>query len=135
MTTLPTQDRPVIFTNGAISSETIVYYSRRLRSRVFDEMLRAFSEAIDNQGMTRAKLAKRIGVKPEQITRWFSAPSNYTLDTVAKILVGLEAELDPKVVFFRDRHLPNYAPSTIDFISAPGTQITTSENKNTATVT
>lgn len=132
MTIYPMPETQKAFTSNAISDDEIMYYQYRLRNRIFNELIKAFSEAEESKNITRVKLAENIGVKPEQITRWLSSPCNYTLDTVAKILLGLGAELDSKVVFLSERNPTNYVPELTEFLMAPSNQIT-NESSSTHT--
>ncbi len=60
-------------------------------------MLGCFLAEGQGSGLTRSKLAKRLGKRPEQITRWLAAPGNLTLDTISDLLLTMNAEIDPKV--------------------------------------
>ena len=116
---MPTSQMPKMSTSSTdqpIPLDEIAYQNRRLQNLVFDEVIRAFSVETKEGRISRAILAKRINKKPEQITRWLSSPSNCTLDTVSTILVGMKAELEPRVIFFRDAVKPNYAHPVIDFL-------------------
>jgi hypothetical protein len=74
-----------------ISPAKLSYFQERLRDRVFDFILGHF---VDEQakGLSKAKLARRIGKKAEVVNRWLGAPSNLTLDTISDLLVGIAAE-------------------------------------------
>lgn len=61
------------------------YAREYFRNLVFQEILIAFKAS----GMTRASLARRLGRKPEQITRWFSAPGNLEIDTISDLLMAM----------------------------------------------
>lgn len=77
----------------ALGSGTRAYFQERLRGRLYDLVIGEV-EKYRARGGTRAGLAKRIGKRPEQITRWLSAPGNLTLDTLSDLLLGLSgAEL------------------------------------------
>jgi Helix-turn-helix len=73
-----------------ISQSKLVYLQERLRGRFFDFLLGVFEDARKN-GLTQAKLARRIRKPPEVINRWFSAPSNLTLDSISDLLAGISA--------------------------------------------
>lgn len=118
MPTSRTPKTPQPSTNSQIPEEEIAYYNRRLQNRVFDEVIQAFAHEAKAGRISRATLAKRIGKKPEQITRYLSNPSNFTLDTISTILIGLGAELDPTVAFLRDKPAINYAPPLIQFLDS-----------------
>lgn len=68
-----------------------VYFQRRLRDRLFD-FLRERFEREEPNGLTQAKLARRIGKSPEVISRWLNAPSNLTLDSISDLMLGMVAE-------------------------------------------
>jgi hypothetical protein len=51
------------------------------------ELFMAESRADAN--LTRAFLARRLGKKPEQITRWLAVPGNWTLGTLAELLAAM----------------------------------------------
>ena len=67
------------------------YFQERLRGRLFEFILRKFLLEQKN-GLTQAKLARRIGKTPDVINRWLGAPSNLTVDTISDLLLGIAAE-------------------------------------------
>jgi DNA-binding XRE family transcriptional regulator len=76
------------------------YAEARARIDAIDEVVRNLDSAREELGMTKAELARRIGVRPESIRRLFSRPSpNPTLDTV----VALAQALDLNVTVQPDR--------------------------------
>lgn len=68
-----------------------VYFQERSRNRFFEFLLNKFLEQ-QKRGLTKAKLARRIGKTPDAVNRWLAAPSNLTLDTVSDLLLGINAE-------------------------------------------
>jgi hypothetical protein len=68
-----------------------VYFQTRSRNRLFDYILGRFFQQ-QEKGLTKAKLARRIGKPPEMINRWLGAPSNLTLDSISDLLLGICAE-------------------------------------------
>ena len=68
-----------------------IYFQTRLRNRLFDYILGRFVQEQAN-GLTKAKLARRIGKPPEMINRWLGTPSNLTLDSISDLLLGICAE-------------------------------------------
>lgn len=68
----------------------LAYFQERLRGRVFDFILGLFLDEQTN-GLTQAKLARRIGRKADVVNRWLGAPSNLTVDTISDLLVGIAA--------------------------------------------
>jgi hypothetical protein len=75
----------------AISESKLVYLRERLRARFFDFLVDRFVSEQTN-GLTKAKLARRIRKSPEVINRWLGAPSNLTLDSISDLMVGICAE-------------------------------------------
>ncbi len=118
MPTSQTQKTPASSTNQPISTREIAYCNRRLQNAVFNEIVKAFVKEAKAGRTSRATLAKRIGKEPPQITRWLSGPANLTLNTISTILLGMNAELDAKVVFSRDISVPNYAHPLIDALES-----------------
>lgn len=68
-----------------------VYFQERLKNRFFEFLLNRFLEQ-QQHGLTKAKLARRIGKTPDIVNRWLSAPSNLTLETASDLLLGIKAE-------------------------------------------
>lgn len=74
-----------------ISAATRAYFQSRLRNRLYTLVISNFRMA-EGKGMTRAKLARRMGKRPEIVTRLLSAPGNWTLDTVSDLLLAASGE-------------------------------------------
>ena len=79
-----------------IPAATIRYYTRRFQHRLHEIVIREIARLVDTGDTTQRKLARRLGKDPAQITRWLGAPGNWTLDTVAQLMVG--AAIDPRMV-------------------------------------
>lgn len=75
----------------AIPESKRVYFQERLRGRIFDYLLSCFIREQAN-GLTKAKLARRIGKAPEVVNRLLAGPSNLTLDSISDLLIGVCAE-------------------------------------------
>ena len=75
----------------AIPESKRIYFQRRLRDRCFDFIIGRFLREQAN-GLTKAKLARRIGKPPEVVNRWLAAPGNLTLDSISDLLLGICAE-------------------------------------------
>ncbi len=76
------------------------------RIRQVDDLVRALDEAREEQGMTKAELARRAGVAPEAVRRMFSAsgvnPTATTLVALADAL-GLEVVARRRTLALRSR--------------------------------
>lgn len=68
------------------------YFGARTRNQLYNLVLRKFQEQEADSGLTRADLARRIGRRPEVITRLLSTPGNWTLDTASDLLLGIAGE-------------------------------------------
>jgi hypothetical protein len=95
MTSSATQD----FLSDVLSADRIpagklAYFQTRLAGNIHQAMLKLFGRLEHLGTFTRRELARRIGRKPEQITRWFSYPGNLTLATVSDIFLGMGYELE-----------------------------------------
>src|SRR6266540_279281 len=67
------------------------YSEARARIDAIDQVVRRLDTAREEHGISKAELARRIGVRPESIRRLFSAPSpNPTLDTVVAVAQALK---------------------------------------------
>lgn len=75
-----------------LSPNTRAYFAARLRSRLYDLVMGKFREEAQKNDLTRAALGRRIGKRPEVITRLMSAPGNWTLETVSDLLMGISGE-------------------------------------------
>src|SRR3546814_18254934 len=65
------------------------YFNAHAQSKAHATVLDLFSRLADEEGLTRAFLARRLGKKPEQITRWLGAPGNWTLETLTNLLLAM----------------------------------------------
>jgi hypothetical protein len=85
----------VLYEVGAklpIPLEKRAYFHARLRNRIYSFVLKKFTEKEKSEGLTKAELARRIGRKPEIITRLLGAPGNWTLETISDLLLGIAGE-------------------------------------------
>ena len=76
-----------------LSEYDITYFRQRLKNRVFDVVITYFSRMAKREGLTQKQLAKNLGKDPSQIHRWLASPSNWKLDTISDLLLGMGAEL------------------------------------------
>jgi hypothetical protein len=78
-----------IISGQQIPLGTRSFFQERFRSRLYDLVVSEFLKQEQASGLTRAEVARRIGRKPEQITRWLGAPGNWTLETVSDLLLAI----------------------------------------------
>lgn len=74
-----------------LSPGTRAYFQSRLKRRLYTLVLEKFRQA-EKGGLTKAELARRIGKKPEVITRSLQTPGNWRIETVSDLLLGICGE-------------------------------------------
>lgn len=88
---------------------TLSYFRERFRDHLYDLVMEEFLKQDAEAGLTRADVARRIGRRPEQITRWFGAPGNWTLETVSDLLLAIaKSEPDVRLNPLEGRSVRNY---------------------------
>lgn len=75
-----------------LSAFELGYFSERAKNNAHAKVLDLFFRLSKEEGVNKAFLARRLGKKPEQITRWLAAPGNWTLDTLSNLLVAMGYE-------------------------------------------
>jgi hypothetical protein len=78
-----------------IPLRTLEVFRNRFRTQLFDLILSEYSKQA-RAGFTKRDLARRINRRPEQITRWLGTPSNWTLDTISDLLLGI-SQAEPAI--------------------------------------
>lgn len=68
------------------------YFQAKMRRHVHGVVLERFMELSDDDRISRAALAKRLGLSRAQITRWLSSPGNWTLDTLSDLLLAMNCQ-------------------------------------------
>ena len=92
-----------------LSDYALGYLNERVRNSFYDYVLRRFHAAAERDGLTKARLAKRLGIAPARVTRLLGAPGNWTLDTVSELLVGIcREELRPQSESYLERAPRNF---------------------------
>jgi hypothetical protein len=96
------------------------YFQEGFREEIHQQLLSAYEAVKADSGFTRADLAKKIGRRPEQVTRWLAAPSNLEADTISDMALGLG--MIPRVIFEPVQNIfaagkPNVGNAVSDFVS------------------
>ncbi len=87
-----------VTSENRISRSDIYYFRQRQKNKVFQSVLAYFSDQAAKSRLTKKELAERIGRDPATITRWFSGPSNWRLDTISDLLRAMNAEMKYEIV-------------------------------------
>ena len=91
-----------------LSEYSLGYLNERVRNSFYDYVLRRFHEAVQQKSLTKAKLARRLGLEPARVSRLLGSPGNWTLDTVSELLVGIcREELRPQSEPYLERVVRN----------------------------
>lgn len=91
-----------ISNNKEISSREIFYFRQRLKNKIFQSVLAYFNDSAKNEGLTKKDIARLLDKDPAQITRWFSGPNNWTLDTISDLLLAMDAEIEHEIIPLHD---------------------------------
>ena len=91
-TSQPTSFLYELAVGETIPSEKRAYFGARLRNRLYHFIISKFLEQESAGKLTKAELARRIGRKPEVITRLLASPGNWKVDTVSDLLLGISGE-------------------------------------------
>jgi hypothetical protein len=108
----------ILVDDGVIPPGKLAYFRERFRDRLYELVVSEFLRREASGQITRAKLARRIGRKPEQITRWLGAPGNWTLETVSDLMLAI-CKAEPKISL---QTLQNRAPRNFrgaDWVEPP----------------
>lgn len=60
----------------------------RNKNKAHSYLLDIFEES----GLSKAEIARMVGKKPEQITRWLSGPGNLTIDTLSDLIFVMKGQ-------------------------------------------
>jgi hypothetical protein len=91
MTISQTPFLPDVSSDEPIPVGRLAYLQERTRNLLFEFVLNKFLEA-ERDGLTKAKLARRIHHSPSVITRMLGSPGNWRISTVSDLLAGICGE-------------------------------------------
>ncbi|MCL4679186.1 MAG: hypothetical protein KJ017_11415 [Alphaproteobacteria bacterium] len=99
-----------------LSEGAKAYFRERQRNKLFDVIVGCFLKKEKLGKLTRAELARRLGKRPEQITRWLSTPGNWTLDTISDLTLAIcNGELNFDVYEINDQQARRNSDSLTTF--------------------
>jgi len=85
--------------------------------RMYGDIIVRVQELIKEKNITQKELAKRMGKKPSEISKWLNGNHNLTLRSLAK----LQAELGEPIIFI---------PRKKEFVSVTGNTLSMTVNTN-----
>jgi hypothetical protein len=106
--TYQTQSTANISSETPLSAGNVAYYRERQRNRVFEVVWLEFVNQSETNGLTKKAIAERLGKNPSQITRWFSGPANWELDTTSDLMLAMGCEMTIGCSSLLNRPTPNY---------------------------
>ena len=117
-----------------LSDYALAYLTGRVRNSFYNFVLERFQEAVEREGLSKAKLSKRLGIAPARVTRLLRSPGNWTLDTASTLLVGIcREELQPTSHPYLGRTARNFQPADLFYSPSPNQQFCgTALNQKTA---
>ena len=92
MTTSQTAFLSEVLGTEMIPPSKLAYFRRRLSNHIYATVLKEFLRLEKAGLISRAKLAQRIGRRPEQITRWLGSSGNWTIETLSDLLLAMKCE-------------------------------------------
>lgn len=92
--------------NSEIPAGVQAFVSEKLKNDLYDLVLRKFKES----GISQSELAARLGKDKALLSRQLSTPSNWTIDTTAKMLFAIDGSV--LVLSTMDPDAPNAANYT-----------------------
>ena len=96
--------------SAPIQHAHLAYLQERTRNQLFQFILAKFIEAEAN-GMTKAKLARRINKSADVVERLLGAPGDWTISTISDLLAGIAGEeISPRSE--KIMSLPDIQPGT-----------------------
>lgn len=115
-----------IESDDPIPAGTMAYLRQRVRNNYFEFVLSKFREA-EAGGLTKAKLARRIGKTQDRISHMLGAPGNWTIDTATELLIGIcKEELKPDSEPYSGRATRNFCQyDVLDSLPCPKQTATT----------
>lgn len=121
--------------DGPLSQQTQEYLEARAKNAFFDYVYGKFKMAEAN-GLTKARLGRRLNKKPDQISHLLGAPGNWRISTVVSLLAGIcKEELIPNSNSFTGRHPRNVQPvDLLDRHPVWVTQIPEADKDNLQTI-
>src|SRR5687767_14529227 len=85
-----------------VSPRDLFFFRHRQKNRMFQSVLAYFADQAETTGLTKKDVADALDNHASQITRWFSGPGNWEMDTVSDLLLAMNAEMEHRIVSLSD---------------------------------
>lgn len=69
------------------------YFRDSLRASFHAQLLERY-RLLQREGLSKATIARKLGKRPEQLTRWLSAPGNLEVDTLSDLALAMGCAID-----------------------------------------
>lgn len=106
------------------------YFQQKFREEVHEQLLELYDSVKSARGIARSDLAKKIGRRPEQVTRWLSSPTNLEIDTISDLALGLgvipKLEFQPISILFSEGK-PNIGNAVSDAVNIHNLSVSSSK--------
>ena len=95
MTTSATQSISAKPNDAAFTRRELAIFEGYAQNAAHNAVLTAYEKVRGH--VTRAAIARKLGVSPSQVTRWLSSPGNYEMKTLGYLLgaMGYVPEIEP----------------------------------------
>lgn len=86
MTTSATQSILAKLSDAAFTPRELAVFEGYAQNAAHNAVLTTLERAMAEDDVTRAFIARKLGVSPSQVTRWLSSPGNYEMKTLGYLL-------------------------------------------------
>jgi hypothetical protein len=98
-----------------LDATQVAYFCERFRSQVYYAIVETFRKEVEEGNLTQATLSRRLNKDPAIVSKWFSGPRNFQLDSISEVLLAMGAEPELRVNLLREPILtPNYAHPLVE---------------------
>jgi len=86
MTTSATQSISAKLNDAAFTPRELAVFEGYAQNAAHNVVLATLEKAVAEDAVTRAFIARKLGVSPSQVTRWLGSPGNYEMKTLGYLL-------------------------------------------------
>lgn len=115
-------ENPLKPPNKHLTEKDIFYFRQRNKNKIFQTLIAYFADRAQFCALTKSDVARNLGKDPAQVTRWFSGPGNWTLDTISDLVLAMNGDLSFEITPMRIREMPLTNNTTNDLKGLPSTR-------------